>query len=84
MQNQHPFKVFPVSTKGLLYVSWDDLCQFDGEMTIYNIHGSTIAEKHFKTGDSDFEIDMSLQNAGMYAYPIEYNGKKYQGKFQKI
>jgi len=84
MQNQHPFKVFPVPTKGMLHVSWDDLCQFDGEISIYNIHGSVVAEKHFKSGNSDFEIDMSLQNAGIYAYKIEYNGKKYQGKFQKI
>jgi len=33
-------------------------------------------------GSKNYEIDLSNQQSGTYTYQIDYNGKKYQGKFQ--
>lgn len=84
MQVQNPFKVFPVPTKGMLHVSWNEPCLYAGEMIIYNSNGSVVCREHLVAGSSDFKIDLSNQLCGTYVYLIDYNGKKYQGKFQKI
>lgn len=84
MQNPNPFKLFPVPTKGMLHISWNEPCQYAGEITIYSSNGSVVCQKHINAGSMNFEIDLSNQICGTYIYQIDYNNKRYEGKFQKI
>jgi len=82
MQRQNPFKVYPVPTNGILHFACNEPCLLDGDISIFSINGSLVSKQHMNAGSKNYEIDLSNQQSGTYTYQIDYNGKKYQGKFQ--
>jgi len=85
VQNENKdFKVFPNPTDGKLQITFNDPSVVDGDMTIYGINGSVVGKKILSAGYSSFDYDFKNRVNGIYTYEINYNGKKYQGKFRKI